>query len=76
MKNKAPVLNPFDMIGKQKISSVSSDLKSESSVDNSTPGICPKCRGAMTVAVADTQKLKSESVYWCASCTVVTPMPE
>lgn len=40
-------------------------------VDNSTDGVCPKCRATMATAF-----IPLGQVYYCSTCRVTTPIPE
>lgn len=40
-------------------------------VDNSSDGICPKCRSTMGTAI-----IPQSQVYYCTSCRVTTPIAE
>ena len=41
------------------------------SVDNSSEGICPKCRRTMGIGI-----IPLGQVYYCEPCRVSTPIPE
>lgn len=74
-KQRVAPLNPFELNRQQKMKSQSSSIKSESSVDNSVAGICPKCAKPMALVTANTQVKKDSPAYMCEGCCVVTPVP-
>jgi len=68
-------LDPFALVKQQKLSSESSAIKSESSVDNTRAGVCPKCGVPMDIVKANTHSMSTVDAYMCAPCCVVTPIP-
>lgn len=80
MKPRVKPLDPFALNRQQKMMSQSnvsqsSAIKSQSSVDNSVAGICPKCKKPMALVQANTQVTEGSPAYMCEPCCVVTPVP-
>lgn len=64
------VINPF--ADEKNMESTSSMQAEASAMDNSTEGQCPKCKGSMGTALA----AANETVYFCTSCRVSSPLAQ
>ncbi len=67
------VLNPFAEPAQEKNVAVASDGREVAiaAVDNTTEGVCPKCRATMSTAF-----IPAGQVYYCGTCRVATPISE